>query len=54
MFAKEIWEKDKKRLDLILESANSIIIVWESTNIDDSLLEKILNDIKDKKTIIYL
>ena len=54
MFAKEVWEKDGKRLDLILESVNSIIIVWESTNIDDSLLEKTLNNIKDKKTIIYL
>jgi hypothetical protein len=50
----EIWETDDIRIDKIKEKCSSIIIIWESTNIDILLLEKTINDIKDKKIIIYL
>lgn len=52
--AKEIWNKDKIRLDMILNEVNSVIIIWEDTNIDSLLLEKTINNIKNKKTIIYI
>jgi len=54
MEAKEVWEKDKKRIDLIKTEVNSILIIWESTNINDSLTEKYINDFKNKKIIVYL
>ena len=52
--ASEIWIDDRNRLTKIKEICNSIIIIWESTKIDVSLLEKTINDIKNKKTIINL
>jgi G:T-mismatch repair DNA endonuclease (very short patch repair protein) len=54
MTASEVWEKDKNRIDKLKDSVNSIIIIWESTELNDSLLEKYINDFKDKKTTIYL
>ena len=52
--AKEIWIKDKNRLNLIMESASSVIIIWEDSNINSILLEKTLNDIKNIRSIIYI
>jgi hypothetical protein len=52
--AKEVWMDDNIRLNKIKEVCNSIIIIWESTKIDVSFLEKTINDIKNKKTIISL
>jgi len=50
----ELWIKDKERLEKINQSIDSIIVIWESSNIDLSILEKTINEIKNKKTIIYL
>jgi uncharacterized ubiquitin-like protein YukD len=33
---------------------DSIIIVWESSEINSSILEKTIREIKNKKTIIYI
>ena len=52
MTAGELWIKDEERLKIIKENVDSIIIIWESSNIDISILEKTINDIKNKKTII--
>lgn len=52
--AQEIWDFDKNRLNFIHEKVNTIIVIWEGTKIDISLLEKTINDLKNKKTIIYL
>lgn len=54
MTANEIWEKDKKRINILKESSNSIIIIWESTLINETILENTIDNIKDKKTILYL
>jgi len=50
----ELWIKDKERLEKISQSVDSIIVIWESSNIEFSILEKTINEIKNKKTIIYL
>ena len=52
--ASEIWRRDSYRISEIKNHVNSIIIIWESSNIDESILEKVINDIKDKKITIYL
>lgn len=52
--SEEIWLKDKNRLNIIMENTNSVIVVWEDSNINTILLEKTLYDIKDIKTIIYI
>jgi len=53
--AKEIWEKDNKRINNIYNKINkNIIIIWEDTKINKSLLIKILNDNINKKNIIYV
>ncbi len=52
--AAEIWEDDKKRLEIIKNKIDTIIIIWESTKIDVSILEKTINQFKNKKTIVYL
>lgn len=54
MNAYEVWEKDKIRIDFIKNKIDSIIIIWESTQISKELIEKTINDIKDKKITIYL
>jgi hypothetical protein len=54
MTASDIWMKDKNRLDLIKEEVNSIIVIWESSEINELLLEKTIKELKNKKTIIYL
>lgn len=54
MTAGELWEKDRIRLDLIKQKVDSIIIIWESSEIDTTILEKTINEIKNKKTIIYI
>jgi hypothetical protein len=54
MTAEEIWSKDKKRLDLISNEVDSILILWESSNIDTIILEKTLNDLKNKKTLLII
>ncbi len=54
MMAKEIWEKDRKRLIEIKQSVESIIIIWESSKINESILEKTIKNILNKKTIIYI
>ncbi len=54
MTAKEIWKKDRERLEVIKQKVNSIIIIWESSEINDTLLEKVINDVRNKKTIIYI
>lgn len=54
MKVSDLWEKDSKRIESIKNEVGSIIIIWESTNLNDSLLEKYINDFKDKNTIIYL
>jgi len=53
-FAKEKWNEDFIRLEKIREKCQSIIIVWESTKIDITLLEKTINNIKGKKIKINL
>jgi len=54
--AGEVWNKDfdrnKEILNKILNS--SLIIIWETTKINKDYLLKIINEIKNKKTIIYL
>jgi hypothetical protein len=55
--ANEIWEKDKKRIDKIYSYYNNninIIIIWESTKINNELLYKILEDNKNKNNILYV
>jgi len=52
--AEEVWEFDKKRLNYIHEKVNTIIVIWEGTKIETSLIEKTINNFKNKKTIIYL
>ncbi len=54
MTSEEIWEKDRKRLDIIKQGVNSIIVIWESSKIDGSLISKVINDISNKKTIVYI
>lgn len=53
-FAKDIWDFDKKRLEFIHNKVDTIIVVWEGSKVDISILEKTINDFKNKKTIIYL
>lgn len=50
----DLWERDKDRLNIIKKEIKTIIVIWESSLIDDSILEKTINEFKDKKTIIYL
>ncbi len=52
--AGEIWEDDKKRLEIIKSKVDTILIIWESTKIDIAILEKTINQFKDKKTVVYL
>lgn len=52
--AEDIWIKDDIRLNLIMSEVNSVIIIWEDSIIDTCLLEKTINNIKNKKTIIYI
>jgi len=53
--AEQIWEKDKIRINNIYNTINkNIIIIWEDTKINKSLMIKILNDNKNKKNIIYV
>ena len=52
--AEEIWDNDKKRLELLHSNVQSIIIIWESSAIDENLLEKSIKDIENKKTIIII
>lgn len=54
MNAMDVWKKDKERLNEIKQNIDSIIIIWESSEINDSILEKTINSIKNKKTIIYI
>lgn len=53
-YAKDIWDFDKKRLEIILNKVDTIIVVWEGSKVETSILEKTINDFKNKKTIIYL
>jgi G:T-mismatch repair DNA endonuclease (very short patch repair protein) len=50
----EIWEKDKERIDKIKQNVDSIIIIWESSEINDTILENAINTVKNKNTIIYI
>ena len=52
--ASDLWKRDKERLDKIRNEVDSIIIVWESSEINSSILEKTIREIKNKKTIIYI
>jgi len=54
MNVSEVWKKDIIRIDIIKQKVNSILVIWESTKINDSLLEKYINDYKNKNTTIYL
>jgi G:T-mismatch repair DNA endonuclease (very short patch repair protein) len=50
----DIWRKDKDRLNIIKKEIKTIIVIWESSLINESILEKTINEFKNKKTIIYL
>lgn len=54
--SEEVWEKDRKRNLEILEKIKdcTLIIIWETTKIDSTYLLKLINEIKNKKTIVYL
>lgn len=54
MRAADVWKKDKERLDIIKQNIDSIIVIWESSEFNDSILEKAINSVKNKKTIIYI
>jgi hypothetical protein len=54
MKAFDVWEKDRCRLNVIKESVDSIIVIWESSEVNETLLEKTIKELKNKKTIIYL
>ena len=54
MNAMDVWKKDKERFSEIKQNIDSIIVIWESSEINDSILEKTINSIKNKKTIIYI
>jgi hypothetical protein len=54
MRAFDVWEKDRCRLNVIKESVDSIIVIWESSEVNETLLEKTIKELKNKKTIIYL
>ena len=52
--AKEIWEKDINRLNIVLEKVDSVIVIWEESEIDELFFNKIIKDIQGKKTVIYI
>jgi G:T-mismatch repair DNA endonuclease (very short patch repair protein) len=54
MTSKEIWIKDSERLGIIKNGVDSIIVIWESSKINESLLLKVINEIFNKKTIMYI
>jgi G:T-mismatch repair DNA endonuclease (very short patch repair protein) len=54
MFASEIWEKDIYRYNCIVSEGYSVLVVWESSNIDSIVLEKSINDIRGKKIIMNI
>jgi G:T-mismatch repair DNA endonuclease (very short patch repair protein) len=54
MTSLEIWERDKERINKIKQNVDSIIIIWESSEINDSILENVINTVKNKNTIIYI
>ncbi len=53
-FAHEKWSDDYSRIEKIRQNCRGIIIIWESTKIDQTILEKTINDIKGKKIKINL
>ena len=54
-YAKDVWDNDKERLNLINEYTDKgIIIIWESTIITSEYLYKLLEDFKNKKCLIYI
>lgn len=54
MEACEVWEKDKNRIDKIKSNGISIIIIWESSIINDLILDYAINNVKNKNTILYI
>ena len=50
----EVWNDDNIRIDKIKETCGSIIIIWESSKIDITILEKTINNMKNIKTVINL
>jgi len=57
-FSYEIWEKDKKRIKHIFETEYNknitILIIWESSNFSEEYLIELLEEIKNKNTIIEI
>lgn len=56
MTAEDVWIKDKKRNEEVKTCIKdcSLIIIWETTKITKEYLLDIINQMKDKKTTIYL
>lgn len=56
MFASEIWKKDYSRLYNIKSCIDDVTIlkIWESTKMTPEYLIKLLNEIKNKKTIFEI
>jgi len=53
--SKDIWCRDQVRLNLIKNTINNtIIVVWESSELNDSLLEKTIRDFNNKNIIVYI
>jgi hypothetical protein len=55
MTASQKWENDKNRIDKILEDKkNSVLVVWESTNISSDEILSLVNSIKNKNTLFII
>lgn len=52
MTASQKWENDKNRINKILENKkNSVLVIWESTNISSDEILSLINSIKDKNNL---
>jgi len=56
VFAKDVWQKDRKRNIEIINNIKdcSLLIIWETSNITKEYLLDLINNLKNKKTILYI